>query len=60
MYKVLTIMLMCVGVVACSANKKPPLQPSQVVNGRSIVVPPEFHTIPSRPTSVETPVQPAE
>ncbi len=59
MYKFLTIILVCGCLVACSSNKKPPLQPSQVVNGRSIVVPPEFHTIPQRPVTQES-VQPVE
>ena len=36
----LTILLM-----ACSP-KKPPLEATQIIDGQSIVVPPEFNTVP--------------
>ncbi len=60
MRKIIVLLLVCGCIAGCSANKKPPLQPSQVVNGRSIVVPPEFHTIPTRPTNDEIAVQTTE
>ncbi len=43
------IILVCLGILcgAC-APKKPELTPTQVVDGRSIVVPPEFDVIPDQ------------
>ena len=45
MKKIIVIMLLCSGVVAC-APKKPPLAPTQIVDGKSIIIPPEFDTVP--------------
>ncbi len=39
------IILLCVGLAACG-TKKPPLEPTQIVNGKSIVIPPEFDIVP--------------
>ncbi len=36
-------MILC---LAGCAEKKPPLTPTQVVNGKSIVMPPEFFVLP--------------
>ena len=40
-----------VGVTACSPNK-PPLEPTQIVNGKSIVTPPEFFVLPKEKVQV--------
>ena len=46
MKKVVMMILLCCSVVACSGVKKPPLSPTQVVDGKSIVIPPEFNVVP--------------
>ena len=45
MKKVLILVLCCL-VIGCSGAKKPPLSPTQIVDGKSIVIPPEFDVIP--------------
>ena len=40
------IMFVCLVVLAGCGHKKPPLAPTQTVNGKSIIVPPEFDVIP--------------
>lgn len=45
MYKLLTIIVCLCGLCAC-APTKPPLDTTQTVNGKSIVVPPEFDVRP--------------
>lgn len=37
---------LCLCLVSACAQKKPPLAPTQVVNGQSIVMPPEFFVLP--------------
>ena len=46
MKKMMVMILLCCLVVACSGVKKPPLSPTQVVDGKSIVIPPEFDVVP--------------
>lgn len=43
--KKLLIVLLLVGLSAC-APKKPPLDSTQVVGGKSIIIPPEFDVKP--------------
>ena len=52
MKKVVLIALLSCIIVGC-APKKPPLAPTQVVNGKSIIIPPEFDTVPDMPTQTE-------
>ena len=47
MKKVVLIILLCCVVGACGV-KKPPLAPTQLVDGRSIIVPPEFDVVPEK------------
>ncbi len=51
--KKLMLICMCLFVASC-ADKKPPLAPTQIVNGQSIVMPPEFFVLPK--TSTQTPL----
>ncbi len=54
MKKICCLMLCAVCLVGCSVDKKEPLQPTQIVNGQSIVMPPEFYVLPkSRAVSEE-------
>ena len=46
MKKIILLLMICLWVGACSGVKKPPLAPTQVVDGKSIVVPPEFDIVP--------------
>jgi len=46
MRKIVMMILLCCSVVACSGVKKPPLSPTQVVDGKSIIIPPEFDVVP--------------
>ena len=46
MKKIIIMVLLCCSVMACSGVKKPPLSPTQVVNGKSIIIPPEFDIVP--------------
>lgn len=39
------IFVCLMGVSACTPSK-PPLEPTQIINGRSIIVPPEFFVLP--------------
>ena len=48
MKKVILIALLSCIIVGC-APKKPPLAPTQVVDGKSIIIPPEFDTVPDMP-----------
>ena len=52
MKKVILVMLLCCVIVGC-APKKPPLAPTQVVNGKSIIIPPEFDVVPDDPTETK-------
>lgn len=45
MYKMLMV-LSCALLLAACAPEKPPLDTTQTVNGKSIVVPPEFDVRP--------------
>ena len=45
MKKVILVVLFCCVIVGC-APKKPPLAPTQIVDGKSIIIPPEFDTVP--------------
>ena len=47
MKKIILICLCFCFLSACS-EKKPPLTPTQVVNGQSIVMPPEFFVLPQQ------------
>jgi len=49
MKKIILISFLCCFIVACSNVKKPPLSPTQVVNGKSIIIPPEFDVVPTEP-----------
>ena len=40
------LILSCLVLLAGCGHKKPPLAPTQVVDGKSIVVPPEFDVVP--------------
>lgn len=51
--KKLMLICICLFVAAC-AEKKPPLAPTQIVNGQSIVMPPEFFVLPK--PSTQTPL----
>ena len=48
MKKVVLIVLVCCVIIGCSP-KKPPLAPTQVVDGKSIIIPPEFDIVPDMP-----------
>lgn len=37
---------LCLCFVAACAQKKEPLAPTQIVNGKSILMPPEFFVLP--------------
>ncbi len=50
--KKLILICLCAFLPAC-AQKKPPLAPTQVVNGQSIVMPPEFFVLP-KPNAPQT------
>lgn len=45
MSKVLVAVLLCCAIAAC-APKKPPIAETQMVNGKCIIVPPEFDKKP--------------
>ena len=49
MNKIFLIVLLCIGVIACTP-KKPPLSPTQIVDGKSIIIPPEFDVLPEKQT----------
>ncbi len=43
--KFLMCMILCTCLTACGYNK-PPLDETQVVDGKSIIIPPEFNQLP--------------
>lgn len=45
MFKIFGCILLCLVIAAC-APKKPPLEETQKVNGKSIIIPPEFDVRP--------------
>lgn len=45
--KKLILICLCALLSAC-VQKKPPLAPTQIVNGQSIVMPPEFFVLPKK------------
>ncbi len=45
MRKVFFLMIICCVLSACT-TQKPPLSPTQIVDGKSIVIPPEFDVLP--------------
>ena len=47
--KILLCLFLLLCVMACSP-KKPPLDDTQVINGQSIIIPPEFNKIPQGET----------
>lgn len=51
--KKIVVLLVCCLVIGCSGVKKPPLAPTQIVDGKSIVIPPEFDIVPE--TAAESP-----
>ena len=40
------LFLTCLILLVGCGHKKPPLAPTQTVNGKSIIVPPEFDVVP--------------
>lgn len=40
------ILLSCLFLLAACGHKKPELAPTQIVDGKSIIVPPEFDVVP--------------
>ncbi len=56
--KKIILICLCALLPAC-APKKPPLAPTQVVNGQSIVMPPEFFVLPKTTNTQQTPIQTA-
>ena len=54
MKKICLLILCGLLVCACSANKKPPLEQTQIVDGKSIVMPPEFYVLPKAKNQSET------
>ncbi len=45
---------LCLCLTNACAQKKPPLAPTQVVNGQSIVMPPEFFVLPKIEKQIPT------
>lgn len=45
MKHIIVMILLCACITAC-APKKPPLSPTQIVDGKSIVIPPEMDVLP--------------
>lgn len=41
----LSLCILLAGVAGCSESK-PPLEPTQIVDGKSIIMPPEFYVLP--------------
>ena len=48
----IVFILCCVLLMGCG-HKKPELAPTQIVDGKSIVIPPEFDVIPESPNTKE-------
>ena len=46
------LMFCIIGLSACTP-KKPPLEPTQVINGKSIVMPPEFYVLPKAQNQIQ-------
>ncbi len=46
MRKICFLVICSFCLVGCSVNEKEPLQPTQIVDGKSIVMPPEFYVLP--------------
>ena len=40
------LFLACLILLVGCGHKKPPLAPTQTVNGKSIIIPPEFDVVP--------------
>ena len=45
MRKISLFIFICLAVGGCGI-KKPPLEPTQIVDGKSIIIPPEFDIVP--------------
>ena len=54
MKKILFIVPLLVILGACSESK-PPLESTQIVDGKSIVMPPEFYVLPKASTPAKAP-----
>ncbi|MBR4932144.1 MAG: hypothetical protein IKZ02_03865 [Alphaproteobacteria bacterium] len=54
MKKICLLILCGLLVGACSANKKPALEQTQIVDGKSIVMPPEFYVLPKAKNQLKT------
>ncbi len=55
-YLLLAIIPIGLGIVACTPQKSP-LAPTQIVNGKSIVIPPEFDLVPEQPAQHTLPTE---
>lgn len=49
--KIISLIIVSLMLCACAA-KKPPLDPTQIVDGKSIIVPPEFDVLPEQTNQV--------
>lgn len=49
----LSLCFVLMGLSACSNYAKPPLEPTQVVDGKSIIMPPEFYVLPKAKQSTQ-------
>lgn len=47
------LFLLCMMILAGCGHRKPELTPTQIVNNKSIVIPPEFDVIPESAASEE-------
>lgn len=50
--KKFSLIIICLALCACGP-KKPPLEPTQIINGKSIIIPPEFDIVPEPTTLSE-------
>ncbi len=55
MKKILFIIPLLIFINACSGESKPPLESTQIVDGKSIVMPPEFYVLPKASTPAKAP-----